>query len=748
MRKLLFLVCLFGSCFLIAFEANAQTSDSYIQTAIKLKAEKKYEEALDYCRRAINIDPNNAWAYNVRASVYLDLQLYDKAIADFNTALKLVPNYTNAQLYRAVAYYYKQDYQKALLDYSAVVKEEPKNTYAILGRGNCYFSLNDYDKALADYSLCIRIDPKYSYAWNGRGITYNAKGDYSKAIIEFSEAIRLSPNFAAAWGNRGLAYLNIQDYTKAINDYTQSIYLDATQAYVWNGRGYAYANTGEYQKAISDLKIALDVDPKYERAYINIISPLVRTQQFNTAKSYYDQYRVKGLVTYIDENERWKFYKNYITAVTQSIPAGNYALALNQLDQALIEYGKEIKDDNKAGYIDILAIKGYVLEKLNHNAEAKDIYAQALVINNNQPDVKEALQRLEQKDVLVSRGDNKAPAIELISPEPKRGLTVVSAKEKTQIVGRAKDESGIATLTVNGKTVAAEDDGLFVTSLVLKGGQNTITIVATDKQGNSATRDFIVNGKLADTDTDEAVIIPVSNGSLPKYHAIVIAAEDYVDTGIDDLKNPVKDASELKSILESSYSFESKNIQTLYNKSRDEIMQAIIQTSNALTENDNLLIFYAGHGIAEKDRFGDVDGYWIPSNAKVGLTSTYISADDIKKALKRSVAKHILVIADACFSGSFTRGLAKDASVGIQKQYNVPSRKVMASGNLEPVPDNSKFIFYLKKNLKENSEKYLTAKKLFDSFYEAILNNSDTSPQYAAIKNIGDEGGEFVFIKK
>ena len=37
---------------------------------------------------------------------------------------------------------------------------------------------------------------------------------------------------------------------------------------------------------------------------------------------------------------------------------------------------------------------------------------------------------------------------------------------------------------------------------------------------------------------------------------------------------------------------------------------------------------------------------------------------------------------------------------------------------------------------------------LFNGFYEAILNNSNTSPQYAAIKNVGDEGGEFVFIKK
>jgi hypothetical protein len=245
------------------------------------------------------------------------------------------------------------------------------------------------------------------------------------------------------------------------------------------------------------------------------------------------------------------------------------------------------------------------------------------------------------------------------------------------------------------------------------------------------------------------VIVPVlSLDKAPEYHAILIAEEDYKDSSIPDLENPVKDATELKSILESNYTFNSKNIQTLYNKSREEIMQAIVQKSNTLTENDNLIIFYAGHGIAEKDRFGDIDGYWIPSSGKKGQLASYISSDDLNKALKSSNSKHILVIADACFSGAFTRSLSSDASIGIQKQFAVPSRKIMASGNMEPVPDNSKFVYYLNKNLKENKEKYLTAKKLFDSFYEAILNNSDTSPQYAAIKNVGDQGGEFVFIKK
>jgi hypothetical protein len=285
----------------------------------------------------------------------------------------------------------------------------------------------------------------------------------------------------------------------------------------------------------------------------------------------------------------------------------------------------------------------------------------------------------------------------------------------------------------------------------LKAGANTITIAATDKAGNSSTKTFTVAGNLLakkEEEPQQVEIVPVNIDASPVYHAIVIGEQDYADPSIADLENPVQDATTIKTILETKYTFSPKNIETLFNKSREEIMQGIVQKCNSLSENDNLLIFYAGHGTAEKDRFGEVDGYWIPTSAKKGVLATYISSDDINKALKQSRCKHILLIADACFSGAFTRRLSSDASLAIQKQYAVPSRKIMASGNMEPVPDKSRFIYYLSRNLKENKEKYLTAKKLYDSFYEAILNNSDTSPQYAPIKNVGDEGGEFVFIKK
>ena len=66
------------------------------------------------------------------------------------------------------------------------------------------------------------------------------------------------------------------------------------------------------------------------------------------------------------------------------------------------------------------------------------------------------------------------------------------------------------------------------------------------------------------------------------------------------------------------------------------------------------------------------------------------------------------------------------------------------------VPDNSVFIDYLIKKLDENKDNFLPAEMLFTNFKAAVIYNSPTGqvPQFGEIKGAGDEGGDFVFIKR
>ncbi|WP_158534892.1 tetratricopeptide repeat protein [Mucilaginibacter hurinus] len=705
--------------------------------------------ALDMCNEIIRRFPGVSSGYSSRAAMYVTMNQYDKGIKDYEVAIGMEPN--NAYLYqnRGIAYRKHKKYDQAISDFNQALRLMPDQWQWHAYKAYIYADKGSKDLAIASINEALRIKPEWQ-TYLRRAAFYESIKENTLALKDYETAIALNPGNPYQYSARGEYYRRKRQYDAALADINKSIELDKSKTEYYGVRGNLYREWGEYEKSVADYKTDLANNPVYSTSSISIVPALVRLGRFDEAKAY--AAKVSAYLTNWLKESDWRFYRHYLQVISSDLPVKNYTTALQNLDFAINDY-KQFGAGNEEAfteYVDVLVLKAYVLSALSRNKEAKELYEQTLLMLPTQPDVKAAIAHIGHTDRVLDDSDKLPPVIQLISPQAARGLKIVSANTKVEIIGRANDPSGIATVTINNSPVEQiEEDGLFISSVMLKQGLNNVVIGAIDKKGNIASRTFSLDATpKQEAEAKEAEIILPATEKPPVYHAILIAANDYEDPAIDDLENPLKDASELEAILKTGYTFSPENITTLFNKSREEIMQALVLKSSALTDNDNLLIFYAGHGIAEKDKFGDVDGYWVPSSAKKGLNASYISADDINKALKRSNSRHILVIADACFSGAFTRALVTDASLGIQKQFAVPSRKIMASGNLEPVPDNSRFVYYLKKNLKENTEKYMTAKKLFDSFYEAILNNSETSPQYTAIKNVGDEGGQFVFIKK
>jgi hypothetical protein len=90
----------------------------------------------------------------------------------------------------------------------------------------------------------------------------------------------------------------------------------------------------------------------------------------------------------------------------------------------------------------------------------------------------------------------------------------------------------------------------------------------------------------------------------------------------------------------------------------------------------------------------------------------------------------------------------KTASIEYQMLYKLPSRRAITSGTLTAVPDNSVFVEYFLKRLAQNTDQFLPAQQLFNTLRMAVINNSATVPQEGVIAETGDEGGDFIFLKK
>lgn len=233
-----------------------------------------------------------------------------------------------------------------------------------------------------------------------------------------------------------------------------------------------------------------------------------------------------------------------------------------------------------------------------------------------------------------------------------------------------------------------------------------------------------------------------------KYYALVIAVEDYEDQDIQDLDNPVDDATGLLQVLNTYYTFDQEYTFVLKNPDRSQIIEAFDKLETVVEERDNVLIFFAGHGIWDERL---QQGFWLPSNAKMSSKAQWISNSTIRDYIGGIRSKHTLLIADACFGGSiFKERAVYNNSKAILEMYRLPSRKAMTSGALKTVPDKSVFIRYLNKNLQTNTRPLLSAEQLFQAFKIAVINNSPNGqvPQYGPIGQAGDEGGDFIFLKK
>jgi hypothetical protein len=239
-----------------------------------------------------------------------------------------------------------------------------------------------------------------------------------------------------------------------------------------------------------------------------------------------------------------------------------------------------------------------------------------------------------------------------------------------------------------------------------------------------------------------------------EYYGLIIGIDEYTGEW-PMLKNAVNDAKGVAELLSSKYTFTS--LKTLYNKeaTRDKILAEFERLLSTVKANDNVLIYYSGHGeyIQNMDK-----GFWVPVDATGKSISKYISNEDIRSFLSGIPSKHTLLVTDACFSGDIFRGKTmtipyENSTKYYSKMYSLNSRKAITSGGVEPVMDKGKenhsiFAYYFLQALRNNSEKYIDAGQVFDFLKIPVVNNSLQTPAYSPIRNAGDEGGQFIFIMK
>jgi TPR repeat protein len=359
------------------------------------------------------------------------------------------------------------------------------------------------------------------------------------------------------------------------------------------------------------------------------------------------------------------------------------------------------------------------------------------------------------------------PSIEIIEPPltVMRGAPSIhlrSAVAEVELIGRVEPAAELMAFSLNDAPLEVNDYGLFKVSVKVLKPKTPVNVVAVDKKGKRAMVQFAIipkdvarDANLSSSSVSAAAKPNAQAVDFGRFHALIIGNDNYQN--LSNLSTARNDARAVEEILRTKYGFKT---QLLLDADRYTMLSTLNRLREGLTDDDNLLIYYAGHG-----ELDDVNlrGHWLPVDAEPDSTANWISNVVITDILNVMVAKHVLVVADSCYSGAMTRssiarlqtGMSPDAQI---KWYKVMSktraRAVLTSGGLEPVLDvgageHSVFAKAFLDVLDENDgilEGFRLYREVQDRVKRATATlNIDQNPQYAPIKFAGHETGEFLF---
>lgn len=277
------------------------------------------------------------------------------------------------------------------------------------------------------------------------------------------------------------------------------------------------------------------------------------------------------------------------------------------------------------------------------------------------------------------------------------------------------------------------------------------TAPANETPGGLATRSVTV----PETSAPTAASVAADGINFGKYHALIIGVQNY--TSYDPLKTPISDARAIADVLKQRYGFQTT---TLLDADFSSIVGGIVQLSTKIGPNDNVLIYFAGHGVLNAAQ----RGFWLPLDARQSERSPALPTETLAEFLAMFKARSVLVIADSCFGSALSGSVSSYNGGPSEYRKDIPSgymsrkaRYVLSSGGLSPVLDqagdgHSVFASALLKVLRSN-DRILTQTGLEKALAAPVRASAERiglvqTPDLKKVREAGDAGGAFFLVPR
>lgn len=218
--------------------------------------------AREAAEKALSLDDNLAETHTSLGGAFSDERKFQEAEAHFQLALELNPNYLLAYFWSGNNFGDWRRDQEAIDRYQQALKQDPMSS-AIAGNLALYYrGLGDLDRSQEILDRAIELNPEDSSLYIQYAGLNSTRGEHQEALEHAEKALSLNPTSLFTIRNAARIILRAGRFERAIEILEEAMVQDpAFTRVAHSDLGEFYNRQKQFDKAIAHHRIAIDTDP-------------------------------------------------------------------------------------------------------------------------------------------------------------------------------------------------------------------------------------------------------------------------------------------------------------------------------------------------------------------------------------------------------------------------------------------------------------------------------------------------------
>lgn len=205
-----------------ALEAGADASEIWLEMGFCFYSMQDYQRALEASRQALSFDSGMELAWYNAAISCKQMERYEEALGYLNRSLEIYPQYLYARISRAQIHFIQEDWHSSLQDYTDCLNHpslcHDQTLHCLCQRGKIYINLNALDFAIQDFTRVLRKKPSHLEALKKRAYTYYLQEELEMALVDLNHSISIKEDMDLKF-LRGAIYLKMNRNNEACQDF-------------------------------------------------------------------------------------------------------------------------------------------------------------------------------------------------------------------------------------------------------------------------------------------------------------------------------------------------------------------------------------------------------------------------------------------------------------------------------------------------------------------------------------------------